>query len=354
MRFFLGTNGPNGFFSYFDQMIEYGKARHVQYIKGGPGCGKSTYMKTIATHFSHLPQECILCSSDPASFDALVLPEQGIAFVDATAPHALEPRMPGIVDNYVNLGLYTKDLSEKRDELERLLVKNKQCYRDATHLISAANTLESNAFDKVVTSLLIEKISSRGKALALREIPKTMRAAVTQTPRFLSSITPEGWVCHFDTVTDNFERVIAIDDNFGLATFLLTPIVQYAVQNGYKTFACYSPLQPETQLEHVLIPELNLAFVTNSRMLPYPTEATRHVRMDAIIAPETIRKYRSTIRFLQKSMQVCIQEAVALLQEAKQIHDEIEALYADSVDFETIDAMAQAKIAEITEMLQHS
>ena len=69
IRFFLGSNSPQGFVSRFDQ-LDYGDPQwHTFYIKGGPGCGKSSFMKRLAAVFENrCPlMEQIPCSSDPDS-----------------------------------------------------------------------------------------------------------------------------------------------------------------------------------------------------------------------------------------------------------------------------------------------
>lgn len=48
--------------------------------------------------------EYILCSGDPDSLDAILLPGKKAALVDGTAPHVVEPKYPGVVEQYINLG----------------------------------------------------------------------------------------------------------------------------------------------------------------------------------------------------------------------------------------------------------
>ena len=45
-RYFLGANSASGFFSLYDRFPEPGEFLTV--IKGGPGCGKSTFMSMLA------------------------------------------------------------------------------------------------------------------------------------------------------------------------------------------------------------------------------------------------------------------------------------------------------------------
>ena len=93
IQYFLGANSPSGFYSLYDQLISPEEARAVYILKGGPGCGKSTLMRKIAARAeeSGLETEYILCSGDPDSLDAVLLPELGVALVDGTAPQGVVP-----------------------------------------------------------------------------------------------------------------------------------------------------------------------------------------------------------------------------------------------------------------------
>ena len=44
--FFLGANSGEGFYSLYDQMLN-GRFDDLLILKGGPGCGKSTFLKTL-------------------------------------------------------------------------------------------------------------------------------------------------------------------------------------------------------------------------------------------------------------------------------------------------------------------
>ena len=93
VQYFLGANSPAGFYSLYDQMIDRTKARRLYILKGGPGCGKSTLMRRVAERAKAAGQEVeyILCSGDPDSLDAVILPGLEIAVADGTAPHGMAP-----------------------------------------------------------------------------------------------------------------------------------------------------------------------------------------------------------------------------------------------------------------------
>ena len=94
IQYFLGANAPTGFYSLYDGLLPPEKARAIYILKGGPGCGKSTLMRKIGAwaEESGLKTEYILCSGDPDSLDAVILPALGVAIVDGTAPQGVVPQ----------------------------------------------------------------------------------------------------------------------------------------------------------------------------------------------------------------------------------------------------------------------
>ncbi len=88
-NFFLGANSGGGFQSLYDGFTDPGGLRDLMVLKGGPGVGKSTFMKYIGRRAEEAGEdvEYIWCSGDPDSLDGVLLPRLGIAAVDGTAPH---------------------------------------------------------------------------------------------------------------------------------------------------------------------------------------------------------------------------------------------------------------------------
>ena len=51
IRFFLGSNTARGFRSYFEQLLGPNSGYRLFILKGGPGTGKSSLMKKLASAF---------------------------------------------------------------------------------------------------------------------------------------------------------------------------------------------------------------------------------------------------------------------------------------------------------------
>lgn len=350
ISYFLGANTPSGFYSLYHQLIPRESAKAVYYIKGGPGCGKSTFMRQIANAAlaGGYRTETIFCSGDPDSLDGLVLPELGVAFADATAPHVLEPTLPGAVDHYINLEpcYDAAALAKLRPELEAAMTDYKGCYDRAYRCLAAAEEITSDCRSLLGPGLDDSKLARRVKGILSREFRKKSPQSGRSIYRFLSAISCSGQLCLWDTVTEQCSRVYVLEDSYGLSHRFLSSLLQPALAAGQDCIVCLSPLNPDL-VEHLLFPGAGLAFVTSSPALPYPGKAYRRIHLDAMLDPTLVRSSRSRLRFSHKVSAALMEEAISSLQQAKQLHDGLEALYHPHVDFEKGAAMARELIFQL-------
>ena len=93
IQYFLGGNTSSGFYSLYHQLSDPERFRSLYIIKSGPGSGKSSLMRRVGRHAQDAGLETVevLCSGDPDSLDALILPRLGAAIVDGTAPQGAVP-----------------------------------------------------------------------------------------------------------------------------------------------------------------------------------------------------------------------------------------------------------------------
>jgi hypothetical protein len=135
-HYFPGGNTSRGFYSFYDYILPQEEAKRIFILKGGPGVGKSSFMKKIGEEMCSRGYEIeyMHCSSDNNSLDGIVIPKIGVALIDGTAPHIVDPKHPGAIDEIINLG-------ECWDE-ERI-VQNREKILDTTAVQWRRNSRDS-------------------------------------------------------------------------------------------------------------------------------------------------------------------------------------------------------------------
>ncbi len=259
----------------------------------------------------------------------------------------MEPRFPAAVECIVNLGecYDTHAIAQQKEEIISLIDSKHPPYERVARCLQAARAVQDEAFDTVIDGDVLSKIARRARGIIAREIKQGDGGAIKK--RFLSGITPAGLVCHFDTARALCPHLYILNDSYGLAHFLLAPLLAAAQQAGQDGYACYCPLNPEHKLEHLLLPSLGVGFVTSSDLYPFEGESYRRIRLDACLDPERIRASRTRLRFLRKTQNALLEDAVGALESAKGIHDTLEGLYNPHVDFARVYALADATAREI-------
>ncbi len=236
-----------------------------------------------------------------------------------TTPHVVEPKYPGTVERYVNMGdCYDKAaLWPLKQDIMDCMSGYKGCYQRAYRCLGAAAEIMEDQRSALLTDPLAQKLAKRARSILSREIPRQKARQPGQVKqRFLSAITHKGPVCLYGTVLTRCGRVYVLTDNCGLAHELLIHLLAGATANGYDTVACPDPMAPD-RLAHLLVPRLGLAFL-------------------------------SRLRFAKKVSAALVEEAVSSLAQAKAMHDDLEAIYNPHVDFGLVDRLAQDVWQEIS------
>ena len=350
VRFYLGANSPTGFYSLYDQLLAPEEAEDVLILKGGPGCGKSTLMKHVAAQAEErgLLVERIPCSGDPESLDAVILPERGAAIVDGTAPHVVEPLCPGAVERYLDLGsCYDREgLRGRRGELQAAMRGYKDCYARAYRCLDAAAEIAADQRALAASPEVEAKIAKRARGILSRELKGRGKGRGRIRQRFLSAVTHQGVLTEFGTVERQCRRVYELADTYGLGHLLLTHLLAGALAVGWDVIACPSPLFPD-RLEHLLLPQLSLAFVTTGGAAVWPHRPYRRLRMDAMADRELLQRNKARLSFSRKVSAALLDEAVSSLAQAKAMHDDLERLYNPYVDFGRVRTTAEWAAAEL-------
>ena len=340
IKYFLAANSCDGFVSYFDTCFEPKNDWKAFVIKGGPGTGKSSFMKKIpnaAEETGYTVHRCP-CSSDPDSLDAVVIPKLKVSVLDGTAPHVIDPQYPGAVESILNFGDFwdTAKLVQKRKEIIKLTDKNKELHKTASAFLKSAGTLLKENRSINEKQVNTEKAEGYAKLLCKKYI-KEKGSCGGETVRFLSAVSPKGIVKFEETVSALCDKTVIISDDTGIVSSLIFDIVrQNALEKKLKIITVKNPFLPKIT-EHILIPELGVAFLRESKYFPLKTDSRRiHAKRFMDTAESSIKVKNNT-----KTAGMLIDFAVSTLKNAKAVHDELEENFINAMDYEKINRFTQ-------------
>lgn len=315
--FFLAANSGRGFYSLYDGFPER-RGVFLSIIKGGPGTGKSGFMRRIsaAAKQSGLDTEEIICSGDPDSLDALYIPALGRAWMDGTAPHVREPRVFAADAGYEDLGRFCASPLGRADAaLAREINRDyKAVYAQAYRLLAAAAKTADCTHEVPLSCAGAEKISELiGEASEPGFIKR----------RFLRALSCKGRVRLAGTLRELCSRIVMLSDEG------LEQTARLAEESGLSAIVCPQPLRPD-KLDAVLLPGSSLAFVSRA----WGRESTESIE------DEAENEYAPLLDEL-------LDAACTQLDKAKGMHDDLELVYRPYMDFAALTEYTDGVISSL-------
>lgn len=350
-RWFLGSNSVRGFCSLYDGYCR-GEGDFLRVIKGGPGCGKSSFMRRIgeAASGKGLDVEYIHCSGDPDSLDGVYIPALRLGYADGTSPHIMDPVCFGATGDYLNLGAFC-DCARSRGaaaQLEGLTAAYKAHYARAYSLLAAAGAAATGPAGAYLAAGDREAAARRARSMAGRELPRAAKGAERGRAerRFLGGVTCKGRVFCTETLPALCARVYRLEGRFGLASVFMQAMAEEALSRGLDVLLCPHPLLPDT-LEVLAVPALGLGFVADLGDGTALPETCRCLHLDRLSAAAEDRAVRRALKAEARMTGGLCEMAVLSLAAAKALHDELEAVYRPFVDFTGLTDAANREIARL-------
>lgn len=372
-HYFPGNNTPLGFFSYYRYILGQREAKKIICIKGGPGSGKSTFMKKIGAHFAELGEniDYLHCSADENSLDGVVLTDRSIALIDGTSPHMTDPITPGAVDRIVNLGEFWNEEGIKANK-EEIIDLNEECsewYKIAYNYLNAAKSVFRSlegVYDKAIEYSEIYKAAADIVDREYSTYDISLRPG-RERKRFASAITANGVISYPETLFRNMKKVYIINAPVGYAnSSLMTIIKEGAIYRGFDVESFYCSVCPEEKIDHLIIPELKIAFTTVNEyhdiepweifteeessgetvfLLPEIYLIDMGDYMDAV----SIEKNAPLIESLGEEFDILLEKAIKCLENAKTRHLMVEDMYIPNMNFTEVGKTAENIIRELME-----
>ena len=335
-KIFPGANTSNGFYSYFDYIIPKDINR-IFCLKGGPGVGKSSLMKKIAREFSEKGYdiEIFPCSSDPSSIDAVLIKELKVVLLDATAPHIVDPKIPGAIDEIVNFGDFwnVNNLEDNKSEIEKCNKEISACFQRAFKYLSAAKPIFYDIEDKNSNAMDFGRLNKFTDEFIEKLFKKVDNKEELSTPRHLfgTAITPIGHIDYADNLFQDAKKVYYINGKIGYGkTTFLKRVYDKAILKGLNVEVFHYPLIPE-KIESIMIKDLGIAITTS-----YLFKDKEVINLEQFINEDKINNYKEEIELDERMLDELISYAISNLKKAKSNHDIIESYYIPNMDFDKV------------------
>lgn len=359
VNYFAGGNTARGFYSLYESSLR--DLNKLFILKGGPGTGKSTLMKQIGAAFYEkgYDVEYLHCSSDNSSIDGLKIPALKAGVVDGTAPHVIEPKAPGAIEEYVNLGEAwdAEILAPQRDVILQINQKMSESYQVAYRLFAEALKVHDEWEKIYIENMDFAKANEFTNELIGRlfwDKQDGNKASVVH--RFLGAATPEGAVDYVQNLTEDTPHRYFIKGRPGSGkSTLLKKLVSHADAKGFDVEVYHCGFDPNS-LDMVIVRELGFAIFDSTA----PHEYFPSRRGDEIIdmytqfiKAGTDEKYQQEIAGISSRYKAKMQEAIQYLAQAKTFHDELEDVYRPAMDFEKINKITEAIKASLFQLADH-
>ncbi|MFD1738459.1 PRK06851 family protein [Bacillus salitolerans] len=353
-NYYAGSNSSQGFYSLYEEALK--GLNRLYILKGGPGTGKSTFMRKLGLVMMDKGYELeyLHCSSDNKSIDGIVIPALKVGVVDGTAPHVIEPKYPGVVEKVIDLGAYRDDhyLTQYKQIIISLTNDISTSFKAAYQTMQEAKKIHLKKEEIYVSSMDFDKANHVTNDLirSIFDFPFEAEDKPTLKRRFFGAATPKGAVNFIDNITEDLSRRFIIKGRPGSGkSTLMKKIGKYAEEKGLSVVYFPCAFDPGS-MDMVIIPSLSVAVVDGTA--PHVVDPFRLndvvVDMFKLCMDTSIEeKQRESIEQLNTAYQNKMTLATNFLSEAKRLHDRLEEYYKTAMDFEKVDQKREEVLQEI-------
>lgn len=338
LKYFLAANSCEGFISHFDDCYNPYDNWKCYIIKGGPGTGKSSFMKKAVKFAEQKDIDFIICpcSSDPDSLDAVIFPQKKTVILDGTAPHTLDPRYPAVCEEILNFGQFwdSKKIDAKNEILE-ITNQNKALHQTASKYMKAGGQIILDTYKTALACTDKQKTKAFAQRLCKNYIPKSSGIPY-EWVRFIQGITPQGLLSYPETITNSCKDIVIIaDKHYATSNIIINEIRNYCLINGYEIITIKNPFLPTLITDHIIIPSLSLAFVTENNYLNFNADV-RRIHARRFTSNKLLHNSARRLKLNRKVSENLLNTAICTLKQAKTVHDQLESYYIKAMDFEKL------------------
>ena len=245
--------------------------QRVYVLLGGPGTGKSTLIKVIGLELLDRGYGVDFLRSvrDPDSMAGFIMPQMGVAMLDAMEVSPLRWRAPGVVEKFIDFSIFCDELKLEKQHSQILIIENRLQELQTSleeELAAELGSLIGNKAPKLkmeqedISWILgnsahvkIKKEHTGPWPLAENALKLLQKSVII--PYFLHGLTVEGWLNLAPHFLTDFDQ-IRLEGEETLDA--LDWVLREAQQLGQMIEIVLHPLNPD-EVIGIVFPERHLA-----------------------------------------------------------------------------------------------
>ncbi|MEG6616631.1 PRK06851 family protein [Peptococcaceae bacterium 1198_IL3148] len=356
---FPGGNTSKGFYSYYNYMIEPDATRIIS-IKGGPGVGKSTLMRWVGEEMRGRGYnvEYHWCSSDNGSLDGVVIPAIKVAMLDGTAPHVVDPKNPGAVDEILHLGEYWNEglLRQHKNEIMATNARVGRLFKIAYSQLAEAKVIKDERdgyYDEATNFAMVNGVIHQIAKSIISKADTQFKNEPKERHLFATALTPGGNVHHLDSILQDVQTLHLITgEASAIGSYIVGTIADAINIHGLDSEVYHCALEPE-EVDLVVVPSIKVAIlkdIPGINFKPQDIPKIKRIEMynlDQFIDQDILTVYDREIKCCNERLHAAICRALSYIAAAKAEHDMMEKFYISAMDFEAINAKREEMLQRI-------
>lgn len=190
-------------------------------------------------------------------------------YILADSPYSrVCPVTPGICENEILFSNRRKITQNEKNQLAEYYSAEKKQYKKAVSLLSLASVCKENR-----NSLLSDYLADDRLINALKRILKKLPIPTKKGQpiiKFLSAATPLGIHTLWDTVFENYETVIELQDSAAFSSAIIAGIIRDRLLDENEEFILIPDMFHRTVPQMILLPQSSFAVVRSDENHPLP------------------------------------------------------------------------------------
>ncbi len=332
--FFAAANTSSGFVSFFEEIFFSESIERRYIIKGGPGTGKSSFMRIAAerARVSGREVELYYCSSDTGSLDGVVI-DGRIAIFDGTAPHSYDTVLPGACDEIVNLGAFwnAESLRERGTQLSEYARVKRAAYSNAYGYLRAAGEIDATLRGVTGECVMADKMKSAAERFCRKSFEERDGEAIL-CHRQTEALGVNGKVC-LPTLSRLAESHYAVVDFYGIAQLYMRSLVDKALACGQSIYVSNDVVSGIAN--EIYFPDTrDYVYVTSGE--DQQNDSVIKINMKRFANVGKISEIRRYYRAARQAQRTLVELASQQLSVAGKAHADMEKIYVANMDFDAL------------------